>query len=131
VSSIGGELHVLHSFDTAPLLAAASDTPTTTLSVPVNELTAGVEREHREALDTLLSGYPVDAAQVHLEEGVPHQVLVQTAQQHGIDIVVMGAVSRSGLRRIFVGSTAERALDRLPCDLVIVKRAGFEVPELD
>lgn len=130
-TAIGGQLHVLHSYDTAPLLAAASDTPATTLSVPVAELTAGAEREHREALDALLSGYPIDPSHVHLEEGVAHQVLVQTAQEQNVDIVVMGAVSRSGLKRIFVGSTAERTLDRLPCDLIIVKRAGFEAPELD
>ena len=38
----------------------------------------------------------------------------------------MGAVSRSGLQRIFIGSTAERVLDRLPCDLIVVKRPGFD-----
>jgi universal stress protein E len=40
--------------------------------------------------------------------------------------MVMGAVSRSGLDRIFLGSTAERVLDRLPCDLLIVKPKGFQ-----
>jgi universal stress protein E len=130
-TAIGGQLHVLHSYDTAPILAAASDTPATTMSVPVAELTAGIEREHREALQALLAGYPVDPDNVHLKEGVAHQVLVQTARERNVDMVVMGAVSRSGLKRIFVGSTAERTLDRLPCDLIIVKRAGFEAPELD
>jgi universal stress protein E len=33
----------------------------------------------------------------------------------------MGALSRGALERIFVGSTAERALDRIPCDLLVVK----------
>jgi universal stress protein E len=129
-TAIGGQLHVLHSYDTAPVLAAASDSPATTMAVPVAELTAGIEREHREALAALLTGYPVKPDHVHLEEGVAHQILVQTAQEHSVDMVVMGAVSRSGLKRIFVGSTAERTLDRLPCDLIIVKRAGFEAPEL-
>src|SRR5690606_9689839 len=49
-TAIGGQLHVLHSYDTAPLLAAASDTPGTTISVPVAELSATMEREHRLAL---------------------------------------------------------------------------------
>jgi len=43
-----------------------------------------------------------------------------------IDVMVMGAVSRRGLDRIFLGSTAERVLDRLPCDLLIVKPEGFQ-----
>jgi universal stress protein E len=38
---------------------------------------------------------------------------------------VMGAISRSGLKRVFIGNTAEQLLDRLPCDLLIVKPAEF------
>jgi universal stress protein E len=33
----------------------------------------------------------------------------------------MGAVSRKGLARAFIGNTAEEVLDRLGCDLLIVK----------
>jgi nucleotide-binding universal stress UspA family protein len=32
------------------------------------------------------------------------------------------------LSRLFIGSTAERALDRLACDLIILKPAGFQGP---
>ena len=44
------------------------------------------------------------------------------------DFVVMGAVARRGIKRLFIGSTAERVLDRLPCDLVIIKPLDFEPP---
>jgi hypothetical protein len=37
----------------------------------------------------------------------------------------MGAVSRSGLKRVFIGNTAERALNELPCDVLVVKPPGF------
>ena len=37
----------------------------------------------------------------------------------------MGAVSRSRLREIFIGSTAERVLDRLPCDVLVISSADF------
>jgi universal stress protein E len=37
----------------------------------------------------------------------------------------MGAVSRSGLKRVFIGNTAERVLDALPCDVLVVKPAHF------
>jgi len=131
VTAVHGRLTVLHSFDVAPALAAATDTPTTTMAIPVEELTAGIEREHREALTALLEGFDVNPDDVRLEQGVPHQVLVETAAERNADFVVMGAVSRSGLKRIFVGSTAERALDRLPCDLIIIKPPGFKTPELD
>ena len=42
------------------------------------------------------------------------------------DLVVMGAVSRSGLKRLFIGNTAERVLNTLPCDVLVVKPAHFE-----
>jgi universal stress protein E len=39
--------------------------------------------------------------------------------------MVMGAISRGRLERVFVGSTAERLLDRLPCDVLVVKPPDF------
>jgi universal stress protein E len=42
------------------------------------------------------------------------------------DIVVMGAISRSGLKRIFIGNTAEAVLDALPCDVLVVKPGSFK-----
>jgi universal stress protein E len=37
----------------------------------------------------------------------------------------MGAVSRSGLKRLFIGNTAEQILDALECDVLVVKPATF------
>jgi universal stress protein E len=37
----------------------------------------------------------------------------------------MGAISRSGLKRLFIGNTAERILDDLTCDVLVVKPRGF------
>ena len=36
-------------------------------------------------------------------------------------VVVMGAISRSAIDRAFVGNTAERLLDELVCDVLVVK----------
>ena len=108
-----GRLHVLHAFDSA-------------LTPP--ELVPELEKRHRDALDKLLADSGVSDADVHFEQSAPHRALANVAEQAGIDFVVMGAISRSGLERIFVGSTAERVLDRLPCDLVVVKRPGFVPP---
>jgi hypothetical protein len=37
----------------------------------------------------------------------------------------MGAVSRSGLKRLLIGNTAERILDELRCDILVVKPPRF------
>ncbi|HEX6994794.1 MAG TPA: universal stress protein [Gammaproteobacteria bacterium] len=128
---LGGSLHVLHSFDIGPTLAAVSGTPVATMAVPIEEITATAREEHGKALSALVADFGVPPSHVHLEQGVPHDVLVEQAAARNADFVVMGAVSRSGLKRIFIGSTAERALDRLPCDLIIIKPPGFQPPERD
>ena len=42
--------------------------------------------------------------------------------------VVMGAVARSSWKRLFIGATAERTLEDLPCDLLIIKPDWFQTP---
>jgi nucleotide-binding universal stress UspA family protein len=61
-------------------------------------------------------------------QGLTHECLVSAAIEQRADFLVMGAVARRGLNKLFVGSTASRALDRVPCDLVIVKTPGFAIP---
>ena len=61
----------------------------------------------------------------HLLDTDPSFAIPHLARALGADLVVMGAVSRSGLKRVFIGNTAERVLDALPCDVLVVKPAQF------
>jgi universal stress protein E len=56
-------------------------------------------------------------------DGETREVLVGTVDELDADVVVIGAVSRGALKRLALGSTAERVLDFVPCDLLIVKPA--------
>ena len=47
------------------------------------------------------------------------------AEKLDADLVVMGAISRSTLKRIAIGNTAERVLGDLPCDVLVVKPKRF------
>lgn len=92
------------------------------------EVEAGYARQVGKSLERLLARERVPARRAHLEagdvsEGLQHAVRVSRAR-----IVVMGAVSRSGLKRIVLGSTVERVLDALPCDVLVVKPRGFRAP---
>ena len=84
--------------------------------------------EHRRALDAFLMEHPVRAENLHVNEGLAHQCLQQVATSQHADFLVMGAVARRGIKKVLIGSTAARVLDRLPCDLVIIKPATFVVP---
>jgi len=60
--------------------------------------------------------------------GDPAVQLPRLAKKHAASLVVMGAVSRRGLKRVFIGNTAERVLDKLGCDVLVVKPRGFKSP---
>jgi universal stress protein E len=112
-----GNLHVMHSY-AAPM---GAELPPDVLKV--------IAQEHRTALKKFLDKHAVLSGRTHLYEGLSHDSLLAAATEHAADFVVMGAVARRGLKRLFIGSTAERVLDRLPCDLVIIKPLEFEVPD--
>ena len=122
--ALGAELHVFHSFDIAPMLAASSDSMTMPIALPVRELTDSLRKEHTGAVRALTDAYGVQHERIHVHQGGTRQLLVTLTEQIQADIVVMGAVSRSGLQRLFLGSTAEDVLDKLGCDLLIVKPSG-------
>ena len=64
-------------------------------------------------------------ARVHLLAGDPDALLPATARRLRAGAVVMGAMSRRGLKRLFIGNSAERLLDDLHCDVLVVKPPRF------
>jgi len=103
-AALRGKLHAVHACASSAAAAAAA---------------AGLEGALRSA--------GVAAARRHVAAGDPTVVVRDTARRVGADVVVAGAVSRSGLKGVFIGNTAERLLDALPCDLLIVKPADFPI----
>ena len=109
-AGLRGKLHAVHAFATAP-----------TGSRVQTAAAAGA----RSGLDQALRTTGIAPGCRHLVPGDPTLAVRDTARRLAADIVVVGAVSRSGLKRAFIGNTAERLLDCLPCDLLIVKPEGF------
>jgi universal stress protein E len=114
-----GHLHVVHSY-TTPLGAELPP-----------DIFKTITQEHRVAMARFLDTHAALGGRKHLYEGAAHECLQQAAKEHSADFVVMGAVARRGLKRLVIGSTAERVLDRLPCDLIIIKPLDFESPDRD
>jgi len=77
----------------------------------------------RAAFDAFANKAGVPRASRQLIDSDPVFAIPHVARKVGADLVVMGAVSRSGLKRVFIGNTAERVLDDLPCDVLVVKPA--------
>lgn len=120
-SATDGEMHVLHAFDPAGGYVMSADSLGYAPAIPVNELVGALRTQHKEAMDRLMSDYSVPSENIHVVEGEPRELLVNQAEALDADIVVIGAVARGALKRLVMGSTAEQILDRIPCDLLIVK----------
>lgn len=123
-AAAGGTLHAWHAWQRG-LRAMVGG-----LDMPVAAELPGEsdERRHREALMEVAQAAGVVPARLAMAEGRPEQALPEYCREHGADLVVMGAVARNPFGRIFLGSTAERVLDRLPCDLLVVKPEAFRTP---
>lgn len=116
-----GELHVLHAYVPAAIVGAATIASPAMAASATPEDLALEEHSRRRLVASLVSGYNVPPENIHLELGGPTQILPYVAARVHADVMAMGAIARSGLKRIFVGSTAEDVLERLPCDALIVK----------
>lgn len=123
-----GELHLFHSYDPMPAIAGTATTVATPISVPADSITEEMASAHGAALRELATTYGLEAPRVHLQRGPARELLPEFTSRLQAGLVVMGAVARGTLRRLFLGSTAEQVLDRLPCDVLVIKPDGFATP---
>lgn len=85
----------------------------------------GALQRARRALAAEVARYPLPSHRLAVLEGSPREAIPQAAKRAKASLVVMGAVSRSGIQRVLIGNTAEAVLDALPCDVLVVKPGRF------
>jgi len=118
---IDGDVHVLHTYERLVGIGTEVNKTLKALKIPIDEIDKRMRKEHREALDSLARKYGFNKDHVHQLPGRTRDLLPTFARSHKADLVVMGALARWGIKRMVVGSTAERVLDHLPCDVLIVR----------
>ena len=52
--------------------------------------------------------------------GQPHELIVKEAKERNIDLIVMGTHGRTGLKRLLMGSIAQRVIGYAPCSVLVV-----------
>lgn len=124
---MGGQVHAVHAFFPAALLAATATLAGMPLASGMTsaEIVEGERKRIAAQLAGVVGAHGLPAQRVHLEQGAAAEVLPRMADQLNAALVVMGAVSRSRLQEVFLGSTAERVLDRIGCDVLVVKPGDF------
>jgi nucleotide-binding universal stress UspA family protein len=56
-----------------------------------------------------------------LVQGIPSEEIIRFARRWRPDLLVIGTHGRTGLGRVFMGSVAERVLQRAPCPVLTVR----------
>jgi universal stress protein E len=125
---LGGALHVIHACAPWPKVMERSWELRNQPQPVWAEVCAAYEEKAQARVNELARGANVGSECVHVPWGDAAEQLPAFCDSRGAHIVVMGAVSRSGLRRLFIGHTAERVLDALTCDVLIVKPSDFRSP---
>lgn len=106
-------LHAAHAFE-----GVATPAPTRTAPADLREM-------HRERFERIALRRGIAPGCRHFLEGPPESVLPGLAVDPGADVLVLATLSRAGRERINVGSTLERLMERLGCDVLAVKPEGF------
>lgn len=120
----GASLNLVHCYNPLPRTMVID----ATLVVDYQGYADDVKKHHAEALAELLKRANADNAQHQLLEGYPEEAIPNMIEKQGINLLVMGAISRSRLQSALIGHTAERLLDEVSCDLLIIKPDGFSDP---
>lgn len=121
-TALGGALHAVYAYDPLPLGALASEVP---LGEAAEAMEASALARARKDFARALKGTRIAESHRHLVPRHPIDAIESTARATRAGIVVMGAISRSGMKRLVLGNTAERVLDHLACDVVVVKPKHF------
>lgn len=97
-------------------------------NVAAADLTTLLDAQQRTA-DAQLSRISADLrkegrrVRTLVECGVPAQVIVETADNTGTDLIILATHGRTGLSHMLIGSVAERVVRMARCPVLTVRRA--------
>jgi nucleotide-binding universal stress UspA family protein len=109
---LGAKLYALHVM--APIVNPMTEPATWAV---IEKATKAEAEEQRE---TLLKSFPGIQPEVLIEEGDLWSILTATVDENKIDLIVLGTRGRSGVRKLFLGSTAEEIFRKAHCAVLTV-----------
>jgi nucleotide-binding universal stress UspA family protein len=117
-------LTVLYVFHLSSL--ALGEAPPTVLADTLEAMETHAQQRTQMALAHVKeAGLQADSAIV---EGIPFQVIIETAESRDVDLIVMGTHGRTGLTHALMGSVAEKVVRLAPCP-VLVTRGTMETSD--
>ena len=120
--ALKGQLHAVHAYHASSAQRRGS------MPAAASSRLRAAQQAAAARFGRALRSHRVLAARRHLEVGPPGDAVWRVTRDIHAHIVVAGTISRSGLKRAFIGNTAGLLLDSLPCDLMVVKPGSFKCP---
>lgn len=118
---LNAEVHILRVWSAFMESAAIHHLPQYAFEEYKREIHHSLQNE----FDFFLQRFPDAKFKSHFVEGHPNEVIRQIVREEAIDIAVVGTSSRRGLASIFMGSTAERIIERAGCSVLSIKPEDF------
>jgi universal stress protein E len=120
--ALHGVVHAVHGYVPVPANLAPA-----LLSTPgeLEKILATTQAQAFAALSTAAKPLGIAKARLHVSGRHPTDAVMEVAKETGTQIVALGSISRSGVDRLLFGNTAEALIDRLECDVLVVKPPEF------
>ena len=113
---LSAQLHLVNAYPNTPVNMA--------LELPdfdPNAYNAAVKRHHEKGMSEYAARFNLDHSVLHLEEGLAEEVIPQCANLINASLVILGTVGRTGLSAALLGNTAEQVIDKLACDILVLR----------
>lgn len=122
--------HVVHAWS-SPLEQIWADSPWLQIDPKeLDELAVLAEERHSSRFHELVDRFRplVGDFGAHLRKGDPAAVIIETARELNVEVVVLSTIGRSGIAGLFIGNTAETVLPQVNCSVLAIKPKGFVSP---
>ncbi|AGN11339.1 universal stress protein [Simiduia agarivorans] len=100
-----GELHLVSALENTPDLSA---------------IFSSLEDEPEAPDEIAAQRFGVPISRMHVKPGNPKAAITEMAQTLHADVVIIGTVARTGLAATLLGNTAEKVLDAMDTDVMVV-----------
>ncbi|MDW3094771.1 MAG: universal stress protein [Gammaproteobacteria bacterium] len=88
-------------------------------SLPQDQITK-LKKEANQTIDHIVENFPECKFDRYVSEGKPSKEIIKIAGDWEADLIVMGTQGKTGLKRLFLGSTAENTIRLCNIPLLVV-----------
>jgi nucleotide-binding universal stress UspA family protein len=112
------QLHLLHVMEPLETMSPGVITGNVTDEVRTQRVT--------EALTRLATDHGAGGAQIAVAIGTPGLAIADYAAAHATELILIPSHGYHGVKRLFLGSVAERVLRHAPCNVFVLRRSDAE-----